>query len=115
MAMRLDQAILDHLGSSWIILDQASHLKFVEFVLPLFRLVLLKFYQKSYKICFTAYLTSQMIQKRRGKKITQGMSMLTDSMGLHQLGPLGRVGLVVDMCVCFFLCLFLSLFVSLFL
>ena len=44
-------------------LDQASHLKFVEFVLPLFCLVFLKFNLKS-------YLTSQIIQKRRWKKIT---------------------------------------------
>ena len=28
----------------------------------------------------------------------------------HQLGPLGRVGLVVAMCVCFFPCFFISLF-----
>ena len=27
----------------------------------------------------------------------------------HQLGPLGRVGLVVAMCVCFFLCFFVCL------
>ena len=51
-------------------LDQASHLKFVEFVVPLFCLVLLKFNPKSYKIGFTAYLTSQIIQKRRRKIIT---------------------------------------------
>ena len=28
----------------------------------------------------------------------------------HQLGPLGRVGLVVAMCVCFFVCFYVSLF-----
>ena len=27
----------------------------------------------------------------------------------HQLGPLGRVGLVVAMCVCFYLCFFVCL------
>ena len=51
-------------------LDRASYLKFVEFVVPLFCLVLLKFNPKSYKICFTAYLSSQIIQKRRQKIIT---------------------------------------------
>ena len=35
-------------------------------------------------------------------------------MAFHQLGPLGRVGLVVAMCVCFFLSLFLYFFISLF-
>ena len=31
----------------------------------------------------------------------------------HQLGPLGRVGLVVAMCVCFFVSLFVSMFLCL--
>ena len=51
-------------------LDQASDLEFVEFVLPLFFLFLLKSNPKSYQIYFKAYLISKIFQKRRRKKIT---------------------------------------------
>ena len=57
--------IVSHLSDH---LDQASHLKFVKFVPPFSRVVLLKFNPKPYKICFTAYLTTQIIQKRRKNK-----------------------------------------------
>ena len=48
-------------------LDQASHMKFVEFVPPFSRVVSLKFSPKPYKINFKVYLTTQMIQKRHTK------------------------------------------------
>ena len=44
-------------------LDQASHLKFGDFVLAFSRVVLLKFNPRLYKICFTAYLTTQIIKQ----------------------------------------------------
>ena len=49
-------------------LDQASNLKFVKLVPPFSCVVLLKLCPKPYKICFTAYLTTQMEQKRSTKK-----------------------------------------------
>ena len=45
-------------------LDQASHLKFVEFVQPFSHIVLLQFNPKPYKICFTVYLTTPPPQKK---------------------------------------------------
>ena len=53
--------IVSHLSDH---LDQASHLQFVEFVPPLSHVALLKFNPKPNKICFPAYLTTQIIQKR---------------------------------------------------
>ena len=58
--------IVSHLSNH---LDQASHLKFVKFVPPFSRIVLLKFCPKPFKkICFTAHLTTKINQKNCKKK-----------------------------------------------